>query len=251
MSNRASKQSLAKAKEGFKPKETKPAQKEAKAEQKAPPPPSQRPIEIDDDDEEDSEPEQEEADEPMEDDDDMSFPVLKETPKKKAAKKAAASAGPRSTITYRRIKTSAPFQVNAMLFFKNFDSLTFLVSPADAKAVNEDLSKNFGMDPDKPLIKYSDDWQAWMLRGKPVGTLKGIYDEIAQKRSYTVHFNIGEWANSADMTSGISAQVVQLFDPRGNPLAKAPDIAFPAHSTYSAGRLITAEEEAEAKRNMP
>lgn len=242
MSNR----SMAAAKAGFKPKANAPTPKPAKAQAKAPPPAAKEPIKIDTDESDDSDVEREEENQPMDSGDDQ-FPVLKEAKQKKA--KSGANGGQRSTITFRRIPTNAPFQINTLLFFKNFESFTFLVSPTDAKAINDDLVANFGVDPTKQLVKYSDDWQSWMLRGKPTGPLKASYEGIPVKRSYTIQFNVGEWANSADMTSGVSAQIVNMFDSEGNSLAKAPEVDFPAHSTYSAGRLLTKEEAEEMKRS--
>lgn len=217
----------------------------------AKPPPVPRPVEVSDDEDDDSD------DEPvvtekkkvqpaaMEDEDESDmFPSIKVSGPKKDSKPVV----DRVPIIFNRIKTDAPFQVNGLLFFKNYGTLTFAVSPEDAKYINNDLVENFGADPDKPLVKLDEGWKQFMLRGKPQGALAMCMDDIATKRSYTIHYYVGEWANSQTLESGVTAQIVDLRDKKGNSVIKV-DITFPEGSTYSAGRLITAEEAEELKRS--
>lgn len=211
-----------------------------------------KPVEVSDNEDDDSDDEPAEVEKKRveaaamdeDEDEDTMFPSLKVSGPKKE-KKAVVDRVP---IVFNRIKTDAPFQVNGLLFFKNYGTLTFAVSPEDAKYINHDLVENFGADPDKPLVKLDEGWKQFMLRGKPQGALAMCMDDIATKRSYTIHYYVGEWANSQTLESGVTAQIVDLRDKKGNSVIKV-DISFPEGSSYSAGRLITAEEAEELKRS--
>lgn len=190
----------------------------------------------------DDEPEDDED----EDEEDDRFPTLVETPKKGA--KGSRQAG-RPLILFERVVTDAPLQVNGILLFKNFDTLTFAVSPDDAKVINTALVEEFECDPDKPIVSYSEQLQAHTMRGKPNDALKAVFDGIQTKRSYTFKFTLGKWANPSERTSGVSISVVDVVDQKGNSVVKL-DVKFPKGPTFSAGRMLTKEEAAEMKRNQ-
>lgn len=191
-----------------------------------------KPIEIDD--------EEEESEDSEEDD----LPMMSVAPAEKKQKEKRSATPERIPILYNRVKTDAPFEMKGILFFKNFGSLNFAVSAADALAANSDIVNNFGMDPDTPLIKYDEAWQCWMLRGKAVGKVAMCVDSIATKKGYTIRFTIGAWANSKELTNGVSASITDLLDKKGNSVVKV-DIKFPEGSSYSAGRLVNPEDEEE------
>jgi hypothetical protein len=199
------------------------------------------PVQVSSDEEDSGEDVGSQASQPM--DEDSRFPEITQ----KKGKGAVATSG-RTPIIFERVATDAPFQLNGLLCFKNFDSLSFAVSKEDARQLNTALVEEFNCDPDKPLVKWSDDFGTFLLRGKPQGQLKIGYDQIEAKRGYTVKFNIGKWANPADGTSGISASILDLLDAKGASAVKL-DIKFPKGSTFSAGRMLTKEEVAEMKRN--
>lgn len=155
----------------------------------------------------------------------------------------------RPVVMYTRIQTDAPLVLKGLMYAKNFGGFSIAVSKADAKMCNLALVEELGCDPSKPLIKWNEDFGAWILRGKAQGNLKLNYDNIEPKRSYNVKFNVGTWAMPSEMKSGVSASIIDLIDEAGNSLAKL-DIKFPSGTSFSVGRKLTKEEVEERKRNQ-
>lgn len=219
------------------------------------PKPKQAPAPIDVDSDDDSSDEEDEKEEKavvdMDDEDDedevnpveMPSMVFQSTaPKKKPVPNA------RAPISFQRVVTDAPFHVNGVLFQKSaqYRTMAFAISPADADYINKDLVENFNIN--AALVKYDESIGSWLLRGKPQGAVDLAFNTIPANGGYTIVYNIGEWANAQTLEFGVSAQIIDLLDSKGNSTVKV-SMKFPEGTTYSAGRRITAEEAAELKKN--
>lgn len=208
------------------------------------PEPIVHPIDVEDSDSEDSEPGDDNESQAMEDED--RFPTMA-LPKPKQSARGRDQGRP--AIFYERVITDAPLSLNGLMYNKAYDSFSFAISKADAEMCNIAIVEELGCDPATPLIKWSDDFNCYIMRGKPQGNLKINYDNVEAKRSYTIKFNIGKWANPSEGTSGVSASVIDLLDSKGTSLAKL-DIKFPTGTSFTAGRRLSKEEIAERKRNQ-